>query len=95
MYGPYTQEDRDTAAKKHGVPIEDVNELMEALGGEGEFVNPEDAIDLWREFCDDFLASWIIPDKLGLGNFAAWLILRNFKNEKEIREYQEYGKPLC
>jgi len=76
-----TEANREAAAQKHGVDVADVNELMDALGGEGDFVHPDVATYLWGEFCGDFHASWMAPEKLTLGNFAAWLILGKHANK--------------
>lgn len=82
-WGCYTQEARDAAALKHGVYVEDVNELMESLGGEGEFIDPDIAVELWGDFSGHMDASWLIQDRMTLGNFAAWLIEQWQKSEKE------------
>lgn len=73
--GRYTQEAREAAARKHGEPIEYVNELMDELGGEGEFTDPDIVVGLWKEFSGDFFATWLDPSGM-MGNFAAWLIDR-------------------
>ena len=71
-----TEANQKAAAEKHGVSIAHVEELMNALGGEGEFVDPSEAVDLWCEFSGSFRAGWMLPSACSLGNFAAWLILR-------------------
>jgi hypothetical protein len=71
-----TEANQKAAAEKHGVSIAHVKELMNALGGEGEFVDPDKAVDLWCEFSGSFRAGWMRPSACSLGNFAAWLILR-------------------
>lgn len=75
-FGEYTQEAREAAARKHGEPIEYVNELMDALGGEGEFTDPDIMVELWGEFSEHFDATWLIPSDTMMGNFAAWLVNR-------------------
>jgi hypothetical protein len=82
-YRPYTEEHRQAAALKHGVSIEYVNDLMEALGGTGEFTDPDIAVELWGDFSGFMDASWLVVDKGTLGNFSAWLIEQWQKSEKE------------
>lgn len=77
--GMYTQEAREAAARKHGEPIEYVNELMDELGGEGEFTDPDIMVELWGEFSEYFDATWLIPSGSMMGNFAAWLVNRKVK----------------
>lgn len=83
-YGRYTQDARHAAARKCGVSVEYVNDLMESLGGEGEFTNPNIAVDLWGDFSGHMDASWLIQDRMTMGNFAAWLIEKLQKSETEL-----------
>jgi hypothetical protein len=82
-YRPYTEEHRHSAARKHGVSIEYVNDLMEALGGTGELTDPDIAVELWGDFSGFMDASWLVVDKGTLGNFSAWLIEQSQRSKRE------------
>jgi hypothetical protein len=52
-------------------------ELIDAMGGEGEAMTPaqrERACHLWETFSINFDAQWLVVNAGTLGNFAAWLI---------------------